>query len=326
MVKREKRPSRSARWRMAVRLPVALLAGMLLAGTAASAGHPTTIQSLSATAGADAVTVAGEAKFTETHAVLATDPTDSAGVLPGSELTSAAISQLNADTLALTIGIDGQGPAGGTPELLQYRWSIVVSPGDRSTSYRLEAMRTGQFWAVGGAAPTFRVQKCTHFSSTNCATAVKLNGAMSDDEVRFELPLSLIGARRGSAITLGPEGLWVRHGTSGLLTLTARVDEIVGLSTYEIVSPAILLGIGQANVSDEYVPLTRLAQVNPDGTFTGTLPLPEDGAYQVVARACISGACAVRSINLRVGPEPQPTPTEEPTPEPTATAEPTPAP
>jgi hypothetical protein len=299
-----------------------LLALILATALPSSADTPaSSVDSLSASVSGNTITAEGVATIAgSADVVVGTDAqgdaaTHSSFGIPsvpltglGMDMTSASIKQDPAnDRLVFTLKIaDPMDQIFTLPEVIAYHWLIKVTNGSSSIYYQLQAMRSGQYErTLPSAAPRFLVNSCSSLASgdPNCfELAGYVDGVMANGIVQWQVPVSLIGAFRGSTIVQSAPGQ-VRSifSASGAAYFADHGDTIETLPY--VVGPAVHIGIRKSNQDPELTKYQDLAALGPDGTFVGKIARPSTpGAYVLSARACNGdpSSCATREVPLQI--------------------------
>ena len=298
----------------ATRLIAVLAVAVLTFGAAAAGAQEapaTKVEDLTAAAGADGIKVSGKGVFSAAAIVVGEDAAGD-GALPGSDLTSASITQISQNQIRFELGVDDLPPVvGGTPEILNYTWPLEVAKGSAVTTVDLQAWRTSTgadllcdvvFSCPGqepGGSPRFSVNTCAPDPTTgnNTCNSVGVPGEFTATGLAWMVPTSMINAKDGA--TLNPsEDIASSYGASGLTWNTAGTGgDTMTWNSVETVPATVQIGLAPADTPEGDVATTLAVPVNASsGKFTGTLPSPSVGSYRVVAKACLgSDNCGLGS-------------------------------
>lgn len=295
-------------------IPLLLLASILPTSASADESPATSVDSLTAVAGATTVAVSGSATFTAPAVDIGDDVTnDHAGAqapLPtGTDLSVARIRALDPKTLRFELEIANMSAQGAAPEFINYVWPFIAG----SAEYELQAHRTatareindGRLDSIG--TPNFTLNTCAPDETTGqttCAT-VNIEGEFTGNSVAWLVPTAMVGVTstkpnvsEGAAIasSLSFSGmLWYTNGNGG--------DKMFALRAFTFPTATVLGTVVPADVADaDAVPTTPLT-VSGLGDFSGELEKPAlPGLYKVVVKACFgAGNCAITSTPLTVG-------------------------
>lgn len=274
-----------------------------------SAAEPqgTRVDQLSAESSGSAVTISGSATFVATLAA-GTDAVDDAQLentgIPvndvGADLTSASISATSQGEgmLSFTLAVsDMPAVTNGASEAVHYTWHVVTP----TAGYCLRASTRGQLDPPAG--PLFRLFPTTcaplwQFDPRLPSTVIQ--GALGGGSVRFDVPMSLIGAASGVTIAGSQQAVSTTLGLAGQATV--RRADWLSTSAIEIPSATVRVGIAPAGTPLGEVPLATTASVSSsDGSFTASMPSPDPGSYVAVAEACYGpNSCARAGTTVSV--------------------------
>lgn len=153
--------------------------------------------------------------------------------------------------------------------------------------YEVRAMRAAAT-ASTPTAPSFGLYRC----ASTCTQVATLSGGFGTTgvEVVASVPLAALGASEG-AMLLGLRAFTaVGEAATGAVS---PLDE-VALEGSTIPAPSVALGIAPAGTPEARVHFDA-ADALSNGAFTGSLPGPGPGDYEVWARACLGLACGSAS-------------------------------
>lgn len=273
----------------------------------------TQIDELAATVTSSDVTVSGQATFVDVPVEVGDDPAGDSffsslsgdPVPAGDDLTTATIARADAfvDTLTFTVDVANQPPVlSGVPELLAYRWPFSVETAEDSAVYEMVALRSGQWANPGSIDPHFMLFTCPDGPVSTCEQQAVLDGRIADGVVEWTVPATQVGVEPGSVISPSGSGIEVVASVSGAAWGVHTFDQANTPTDYTVPAPTVRLGIGPAETPPEDIDLTGAGALEPDGSFTGTLPLPDtSGDYIVVAQACYGpDSCGVATTEITV--------------------------
>lgn len=300
---------------------ITFIAAVLLSISVTAVGaqeetETSSLESLSVTADSAGVDVSGKGLFTGPTTEVGTDATGDGG-MPGSDLESAAVTQVTQTQLRFDLGVADLPPGlNGTPEGLNYVWPLDVSRNGQSSEVSLQAWRTSTaadllcdvvFACPGqepGGEPRFSVNTCAIDPDTgnNTCSSVGVAGEFTEDGLSWTVPASVINGQGGSTL-YSAGAIAASYGASGLYWNTAGTGgDTMAWDMFEAPAPTVSLGIAPADTAAEDVPLTTSAKVIlSSGNFSGTLEPPsEPGSYRVTAQACLGDSCGLASEIIEI--------------------------
>lgn len=285
---------------------MAVMAAVLLAValTGQGAFAATGVGSVSATPGANSVSVTGAATFTDVPVLVGEDGTGDALIPAGGfDVSTATISRVpGSANLTFTFGVADAVPTANAVPGAMYVWTLAVDGND--VGYWLSASRvSGQ---PASANPGFALNQTT--ASQSFSTVAALSGSMANGTVSWTVPLTRINATSGSVISFGNQGT----GFSGTITgangagyCCTPVDDMF-VDDYTVPGPTVQLGIAPAGTPVDAVPMSSNASVGTisagTGSFSGAVARPsQPGSYVVVAKACYgAGNCGTSSTTITI--------------------------
>lgn len=285
----------------------------------ADPGEATHIDELAAVVDGDTITVSGQATFVDVPVLVGQDGTGDAvpdgGLLPlGHDLTTATIGRPDpfGETLTFTLGVANPPPtANGVPQVVVYQWPLRVgAAGVFDTFLDLEAFADSLSACPEnpGIGPCFRVIHYTGalgpFIRTGDIVA-EVPGTMGGGIVRWEVPLSALGAEPGSGIERPRASVRIRAtvaSASSTSFAAVFLDSVPPSQDYRIPAPVVRVGAAPAGTPPAEVALTTAAAIQDGGGFTASMPAPSTpGEHLVVAEACYGeGTCALASTTVTI--------------------------
>jgi hypothetical protein len=273
---------------------IATLVVALPFASASADATPTSVDQLSATAGASGIAVSGSATFVDVP-VSATDATGDSTPAGGTDLKTATISAPQVGKLRFQLTLNDALPQLSSAPASVYLWPLTIN--GESTGLNLHASRL----QAGTAPSTPRLRVVTVLSGS-ITTVADVPGSMADGVIEWNVPLSTIGAAPGSEIT-SDAAITEVVGTAGVGTVNQNYDDMSAPDIYVVPGRIVQLGIGPATAADDAIALTTSATAAANGTFTKTLPTPSSpGQYRIVAQACFGplSCSVVRSVIVTV--------------------------
>lgn len=284
-----------------LRVAVAAAALLVLPATASSADVAAEVSSLTASATATGVQVAGKASFAGDAVTLGEDPAGDAtqkGI--GADITKASVELApGGRALVFTFDIGDQPPAPVSAGVtINYNWGLVIDGSD--TGLFLSAGRAGLDGINPTTDPFFNLSQNGPDGFTHVAS---LQGKMADGVVQWTVPLSALGAKPGSVIgSYGEVAPGSHAGIPGVITYYNNFGgDAITVDDYTVPG-SVMLGIAPAGTPVDQIAATTPASLRSTGSFTGTLPVPASpGTYTVVAVGCATAdVCSVATTDVTI--------------------------
>lgn len=272
-------------------------ATLVLGVTAASAQPAASVTTLTATKTGNGVQVAGKLAYAAGAIDAGTDPAGDSNV-PGTDITAASVTPTSPTTLDFSLKIANMPPVlNGVPEAVHYNWAIAVTNGEAINEYVLQALRSSQWGAAGSAEPFFQLMTCAPGTTGGeCSPTAELQGEMTATGLTFKVPTGAIGAKPGSVIGAGGDGVVSTLGAAGVVWFTNNGGDSIAVDDVTLPVPSVRVGIAPAGTPESDVALTAPAALSGASGFSTVLPAQPTGSYVVVAQVCYSEACGSKSV------------------------------
>ncbi|HVM11309.1 MAG TPA: hypothetical protein VM638_02370 [Actinomycetota bacterium] len=271
--------------------PLVLVAALALApGATAHPGPATHVDSLSATVSGSFLNVSGTATFVDVPFTAADDPSgDATPAGIGADITKATISRApNGSTLVFRLDVADMPALGSTG--IRYGWGLSVNGND--TGLYLGASRIGSCGTNG----CFTLSRS---SGSTTSVVANLTGSITATSVTWNVPMATLGVTRGSTVGAGAALTGSITGGEGLGHCCFIIDGFTA-GDYRVPGAIVELGLAPAGAQPSTANFLEVATVDAaTGAFSGSLPKPQSGSWQVVAKACyVATVCGYGSLTL----------------------------